>query len=198
MKIRDKIKNGLATIVLTGSSVLGTGCASNQNFSNRSDSFQDIHSRGEGVYSQFTPKQTIKQIKTPEQTQHYLDTHLKYSKGETICLDYAIAAAATLSDDGYEPIILGMTGPSGKHAVFPYVKDGKIGALGNTPRPTRFSSINSLVSSLGDYDVYFIFSMDNLYKRSEWVNGNINLKGRKVDDNTKFREVRKLEDVQFN
>jgi hypothetical protein len=96
-------------------------------------------------YSTLSWQEAIVHVQAPVQAQHYLDTHLTQSnamsgyipglvswgeRSETFrinhtkrvgrCLDYASAAAALLSDNGYPPLILEMQGNLGYHAVYLY------------------------------------------------------------------------------
>jgi len=96
-----------------------------------------------GVNKNFNPKiyarlnylKIIKLINTPQEAAYYLKTHLNFKHTETCrsfkyihqrrygqCTEYAIAAAALLSDNNYPPLILHLYYRSKKstHAFFLY------------------------------------------------------------------------------
>lgn len=102
----------------------------------------------ERPYSHLSYKEVIEQIKTPAETAHYLENQLNYlhintcrsfkyihERGYGLCAEYAIAAAALLSDNNYPPLILQVfleDYPTISHACYIYQnkKAGKWGTLG--------------------------------------------------------------------
>lgn len=102
------------------------------------------------TYAQWDYKTAIKEIKTPEQVAAYLESYLiskdtqtwysfKYvhQKQYALCAEYAFAATALLSDNGYPPLILQVyfeVKPGEKqqstHACFVYKNESKWGTLG--------------------------------------------------------------------
>ena len=89
-------------------------------------------------YSHLNWKEAVERIKTPEEAQHYLDTHFKYKEeeryesfrlnhqdGKGVCYDYSLAAAALLRDDGYPPLIFEMISDDLCHTVFIYKEEEK-------------------------------------------------------------------------
>ncbi len=153
-------------------------------------------------YSNLTWQEAIKYVQTPEQVQDYLDNHFGYdfeeaeniffipglyllgAKGETfkynhlrgkgICFDYSTVAAALLSDNGYPPLLLNMSGESGSHMVFLYRGENGFGALGYTPKPPVYPSVQDLVNNLG-FSKFKIFDIDKAYENREWVSGDMDL-----------------------
>ena len=101
------------------------------------------------AYAQWDYKTAIKEIKTPKQTAKYLETYLKCIDTQTwrsfkcihlrryaLCAEYAFAAAALLSDNGYPPLMLCVyfeekPGEKQKaHACFVYKNENRWGTLG--------------------------------------------------------------------
>ncbi len=150
-------------------------------------------------FETLTWKEAIEYVQTPEEAQGYLNTHMHYDemgifetlfgyKSETfknnhadkegVCLDYAVAAAALLHDNGYDPLLLGMQG-DGYHMVFLYkTEEGLFGALGNTPMPPTYSSVNNLVKAFKLYygkrfDKYGVLNLDQNFPNKTWINGDI-------------------------
>ena len=139
-------------------------------------------------YSKLTWQEAIEQVQTPEQAQDYLNKHLFYEESghydsfkinhsdrHGVCLDYATAAAALLSDNNYQPLILEMNdGEKYSHVVFVYKLDGEYFALGNSPLARGYLSIDGLIKGLNQkygkaYCNYFIFDLNANYK-TEWMN----------------------------
>ena len=140
-------------------------------------------------------QEAIKNIQTPEEAQEYLDKYFKYDdkdiKGETfkvnhsdktgVCLDYATAAAALLSDNNYPALMLVMGGPfrNDCHAIFLYKTEKGFGALGNTPLEARYESIENIVRGYNetymgkDYRFFFVADLDKTFLNKEWIDGNI-------------------------
>ncbi len=117
-----------------------------------------------------------------------------YTKKKGVCLDYAVCAAALLSDDGYPPLILIMRSQkeTKDHGVFLF-KDketGWFGALGNTPLFSEARSVNDLVKAFYSeqkifFDEYTIINLDNKFRYKEWINGNVDLQNMMIDKWTK-------------
>ena len=155
-------------------------------------------------YSKLTWQEAIEYIKTPKQAQSYLNNHFNYdptelgglglailsnSKGESfkenhekaegVCIDYATAAAALLSDNGYEPLILAMKGNRGAHAVFLYKESDKFGILGIDYTDPIYSTIDGVISAINEkhsqvYGKYAVANLDSNF--SNWISGdNINM-----------------------
>lgn len=113
------------------------------------------------TYAQFDYKELIKLIKTPEQAAHYLKTYLRFVDTNTwrsfkyihqrrtaICAEYAFAAAALLSDNGYPELILHMyfLGTSDTHACYIYQdrktrKWGTLGVYGESSSGAIFNNL---------------------------------------------------------
>ncbi len=162
-------------------------------------------------YSKLTWQEAITHIKTPQQAQDYLYKHFEidfeelmwsfnflgiifFTKGETfkynhtrrkgICIDYATAAAALLSDDGYPPLMLYMKceNKRDRHVVFLYKTEEGFGALGSTPEKPIHKTIEELVTALGDeYERFSIVNLDENYKNREWIDGDVDLQGHPID-----------------
>ena len=150
-------------------------------------------------FKNFSSQEIAKNIKTPEQAQFYLNNHMHYGffadkdefsqvrcsdpfkliyprsfkdiheKGKGVCIDYAIAAAALLGDDGYLPQVLFLynKGEDAGHMVFLYecrqnnrVKYATAG-LSCDPR-IKNSTIEGLVKDLG-YENYKIRAVKGEY-----------------------------------
>ena len=169
-------------------------------------------------YSKLTWQEAINHVKTPKQAQDYLYKHLDidfrelmwgfnflginfFTKGETfkynhtkrkgICIDYATAAAALLSDNGYPPLMLHMRCDSKRdmHVVFLYKTKEGFGALGMTPEKPVHKTIDSLVNALGEeYEYFSIVNLDDNYKNREWIAGDVDLQGHRIE---KWEKVKK-------
>jgi len=158
-------------------------------------------------YSKMTYQEAINYVKHPYVAQDYLDRHLirtQWHSGNTFknthkerkgaCLSYAIAAAALLSDDDYQSILLVMEGldhKTGKyygHVVFPYKSEKGFGALGNTYMPAKYSTLNDLVKAFSDEhkftpDKYLLIDLNKTFPNKEWIDSDVNLQlPRKVLD----------------
>lgn len=166
---------------------------------------------GKVDYTEMTWQEAIAYVKTPEQAQHYLNTHFEidlneyargfnilginfFTKGETfkynhtrrkgVCIDYATAAAALLSDDDYPPLLLHMKCEDKKscHVVFLYKTEEGFGALGNTPEKPVYATIDKLVTTIGEeYEYFSIVNLDENFKDKEWIDGDIDLQGYFMD-----------------
>jgi len=100
---------------------------------------------------------------------------VNHEKRRGVCIDYASMAAALVSDEGFPPLMCIMAGESGRHAVFIYRSEYGWGALGNTPLPPVYRSVDSLILSLGDFNRYMVVDLDRNYPRKEWMYGNVDM-----------------------
>lgn len=111
-----------------------------------------------------------------------------------MCLDYAVCAAALLSDNDYPPLILLMRNQkeNKRHAVFLF-KDKEtefFGALGNTPLFSEVRNVKDLVKAFYFeeemlFDEYTIVNLDDKFLERKWIDGNVDLQGAIVDKWTK-------------
>lgn len=153
----------------------------------------------EGGWGSLTYQEAIEFVKTPEQAQCYLDNYLVYDyeeaedvralkgvgesfkenheKGKGVCFDYATAAAALLSDNGYDPLLLGMKRPDKlNHMVFLYRTPKGFGCLGDTPMLPKYGSVNDLVKAFngywgGNFNEYGVLNLDSNFGREAWISG---------------------------
>lgn len=176
-------------------------------------------------YSKMTWQEAIAYVKTPNQVQDYLIRHFEidldelmlgfnlfginfFTKGETfkynhtrkkgICIDYATAAAALLSDDGYPPLLLYLKCEDSmyQHVVFLYKTTEGFGALGITPRNSIYNTLDDLVTSLGEEYKYFsVVNLDENFKNREWIDGDIDLQGYKKDKWTKVKNQKNQDGI---
>lgn len=168
-------------------------------------------------YSKLTWQEAIAYVKTPEQAKDYLDRHFEYdfdeyngfslfglfnvgTKGETfkynhtrrkgICIDYATAAAALLSDNGYQPLLLYMKRGESRHVVFLYKTEERFGGLSNNHEKPVYKTIESLVKSVRKYypyEHYALVNLDENYKNREWIDGDVDLQGARISNWTKIK-----------
>ena len=166
-------------------------------------------------YSKMTAEAVIEFVKTPAQAQHYLDTYFEYdikeasgfsmiffnvrTKGESfkqnhakrkgICIDYATAAAALLSDDGYPPLLLLLKRPKGMHACFLYRTEEGFGCLGTWEIKPLYKTVEELVISLDypKYDYYCVVNLDEQFENRQWIDGDVDLQMLRVDKWIKVR-----------
>lgn len=158
-----------------------------------------IHEPAEMDYKSMTWQEAIKAISTPRQAAHYLQNHMhqigqskddgtKYvdSDMETFeqnhkdqigdCLDYTMAAAALLSDDGYEPTMMVLKNKTESHAVFIYkTKTNKYSTIGASYIPPQYTNLDDLAlaqNALTDtgYTHYAIINLDDV-DGIRWMNG---------------------------
>lgn len=169
-------------------------------------------------YSKLTWQEAISYVKTPEQAQDYLDRYFEYdfdeyngfnlfglfnvcTKGETfkhnhtrrkgICIDYATAAAALLSDDGHPPLLLYMKRGESRHVVFVYKTGECFGALSNNSEKPVHKTIESLVKSMRQYypyKHYAIINLDENYPDREWIDGDVDLQGARINNWIEIKE----------
>jgi len=185
MAKKNQIKGScLALAVLAG--VIFQGCSLQSKLSERPVNYKFLDYKG-----------AIRKTLTPEQAQSFLDNwffydstensetsigesfKVNYKKKKGNCLDYAVCAAALLSDNQYQPSILCMAEENRGHALFVYKKDGKLGALGNTPLEAKYSTVEDLVKAMKStyrlhYSNYAIVNLDNLFPNHSWIDGDIN------------------------
>ena len=166
-------------------------------------------------YSKMTAQEVIAFVKTPAQAQHYLSNHFSYdlkeasgfnmiffnvgTKGESfkhnhakrkgICIDYAIAAAALLSDDGYPPLLLFLKRPKGMHVCFLYRTEEGFGAFGTWAIEPRYKTVEELVIDLDypKYDYYCVVNLDEQFENRQWIDGDVDLQMLRVDKWIKVR-----------
>ena len=155
--------------------------------------------------------EVIRYVKTPEQARDYLnhlkvplaEEYLKpeYNKrfssrakisntfknvhdsGKAVCLGHALSAAALLKDDGYSPVLMFLDGEgfSANHIVYPYKKNGKLGALGTTSLKPKFDSLSELKNELikkypeQKPEKYWIADLDKSFPDEKWIYGYENL-----------------------
>ena len=143
--------------------------------------------------------EAIEKIKTPIQAAVYVARSIEYNlnnddsnvegylpsfklihknaKGN--CAAGALAAAALLSDNGFEPYILGLYGNDTGHAIFIYkTKDGFFGSIGINETPDinfGYKDINELIGNLlKDYN-FTRYKIYDLSKASpDFVDNNTN------------------------
>ena len=125
----------ITSISLAGSLLLSSGCATYRTISPsliQPVTLIEIATERAIDYSKLTWQEAIEYVQTPKQAQDYLDRHFRYaddSSGESfklnhvdgvgVCIDYAINAAALLSDNNYPSLMLVMASRKGEgHAVF--------------------------------------------------------------------------------
>lgn len=146
-------------------------------------------------YSTLTWQQAIKHVRNHQEAQDYLDRHFTQVPSRTVnsfakshkdpkadCIEYAISAAALLSDNGYVPNILNLFSRKHKegHSIFLYKTDSGYGALGNSPMDPIYPSIRALIKGLNkkynrDYKLFQVVDLDKTYPKRSWINGNKNL-----------------------
>ncbi len=120
-----------------------------------------------------------------------------HTRRRGVCLDYALAAAALLSDDGYPPLILFMKQalPAGvapnmekRHAVFFYRTEQGFTALGDIPKETKYpvSSLEDLVKSFRNFNTTFgefaVVNLDDNYPDRSWISGDIDFQFPVIED----------------
>ncbi|HIG94129.1 MAG: hypothetical protein QT05_C0048G0046 [archaeon GW2011_AR13] len=153
-------------------------------------------------------EEVIKEIKTPKEATKYLTEFLSYKTdkeqyGEkNIYLSFkhihkneiddcnggALTAAALLSDDGYEPLVLTMLekggekpNPSMGHIIFIYKKENKWGTLGINPsdcQEPKYSSIEEIVQRY-NFITYFIKNIKEEYP--DYIDNDINMRQKLLD-----------------
>lgn len=85
------------------------------------------------------------------------------------CTEFALCAAALLSDNGYPPYLLGMQKGIDGHTCFLYKKDGKFRIIN---KEKGFGSIEDIVHSLG-YSNFIIIDL-NQQSKKDWMTGKEN------------------------
>lgn len=95
------------------------------------------------------------------------------------CLDYALAAAALLSDDGYTPAVLRMFDAKLKkaHAVFLYRTETGYGVLGNSPLSPTYETVPALVHALEHkyhlkFTRFHVVDVEKSFPQQQWRDGN--------------------------
>ena len=191
-KLVKNIGSKITTIALAGTLLLGSGCATYKTMS--PSLIQPVTPIERPIkrpidYSKLTWQEAIEYVQTPEQAQDYLDTHLSqvaegayesfrlnHTDRTGVCYDYAMAAAALLSDNGFPPILLELDGKNGDHSVFLYRINDSFYALGNTPVPEPSRNIVDLIKRISskygmNFDDYFIINLDENYPDRKWIDG---------------------------
>ena len=135
---------------------------------------------GEIDYNQLTSwQEAIKYIQTPEQAQIFLNKFFHYNYSEQaivplrilgiplkkgtfknnyadkkgICFDYAVVAAALLSDNGYPPLILSQWSLDYGDSSFLYKNsNGLYGAIGTHPEEPIYKTIKELAQQI-NYEI---------------------------------------------
>jgi len=143
-------------------------------------------------FSKLNYQEAIEVVRTPYEAQKYLLEHFiwdnKAGKGESfkvnhikrrgVCLDYASAAAALLSDNGYPPLILLMYSKEHGHAVFLYRTEKGFGILGKPSSPPRYKSVKELMEKginkmyQKKFTHYFVADLDESLKDRSWIYSN--------------------------
>ena len=97
------------------------------------------------LYQNMSYIEVISEVKTPEETEWHIRNYIKPRFKKRVdsfkilhqnrlgdCSEATVAAAALLSDDGYEPYYLEMMKPGSEagHAVFVYKKNQNYGSIG--------------------------------------------------------------------
>ena len=104
------------------------------------------------------------------------------------CNGGALTAAALLSDDGYEPLVLTMLekggekpNPSMGHIIFIYKKENKWGTLGINPsdcQEPKYSSIEEIVQRY-NFITYFVKNIKEEYP--DYIDNDINMREKLLD-----------------
>lgn len=143
-------------------------------------------------YSKLTWQEAIKYVQTPAQAQDYLDRHFlgdkNDSSGESFkfnhsdrrgnCVDYALSAAALLSDNNYPPLILAMGSPFKQgHMVFLYKTKEGHGSIGFVSIPPLFETVEELIREYNyvtdaDHSSFFVANLNATYPDRRWIDGN--------------------------
>jgi len=146
-------------------------------------------------YRKFSWEEAIDAVETPREAQAYLNRYMHGSddkKAESFvvnhqnrkgdCIDYAVDAAALLSDNGYTPNILRMLTAdlSTAHAVFLYRTEEGYGALGNTPVKPGHKTVESLIKEIEKktnwtFASYHVVDLDKSYPNRIWIYGDEDL-----------------------
>lgn len=149
----------------------------------------------ERKYKDKSYQEVIDIIKTPREAQDYCSYYLRYQYDKELygsedywatfnlthknragdCDDGALAAAALLQDNGYEPLILSMSSYSEGHAVYLYKKDGKYGSIGINStdyHEPKFDSLDSLVNTFRPtlfkkYEYYYVINVNDCLKQGD-------------------------------
>ncbi|MDP3918623.1 MAG: hypothetical protein Q8Q35_01820 [Nanoarchaeota archaeon] len=167
-------------------------------------------------YTVFSPEGIIRYALTPNDVQAYLDHHFtpnnfertesfvenhKDKTGNTF--DYAMAAAALLSDNGYTSNVLLLKRKNLRsEAVFIYKTDKGFGALGQTPLRAIFPTLDTLIINLNqrynkDYISYSLIDINQTYPNKEWMNSKEVLKPLRDKNLTKIKRILPLKDSEF-
>lgn len=197
--IIKKFKTKITAAALAGALLLNSACVNYQNFI-LPDSIRSVESSEKYQsydYKGMTWEEAIKSVKTPEQVFDYLQQmiiyvnendsinkgeyqsfKLNHSDGKGVCVDYAIAAAALLSDNGYPPLLLYLMGKKENHTVFLFKQNNSYYALGNTPSFEYNATIEGMIKHISSssgmkWDNYFIVDLEKEYPDREWIDGDV-------------------------
>ncbi|MCL5018786.1 MAG: hypothetical protein M1416_03435 [Candidatus Pacearchaeota archaeon] len=200
--ILKKVRTKIAACVLAGALLFNSGCMTYRN-SIPADSIPSVESSEEDtfyMYERMTSEESIKAVKTPKQVLDYFTQKMYYKnennsieKGEYqsfkanhidrkgVCFDYAMSAAALLSDNGYPPLVLILMGKPINHSVFLFKQNDSYYALGNTSTyPEKSSTIEELADKLSPqntvkskWEKYVIINLDEVYPDRKWINGDV-------------------------
>ena len=155
-------------------------------------------------YSVMDYQEVIERIDELDEVQKYLDENMTYFQdnrgrcesfranhedGVGVCIDYAVIAAALLSDnvegnminsDGQlvQCVTMMYTGDGRGHAVYVVETSEGYCALGNTPVLEPADTIEELILTIGrmtglDYTTYQLAPLDVLAPDEEWIHGEL-------------------------
>lgn len=148
-------------------------------------------------YSHLSYEEVIEKIKTPAEAAHYLEEQLSYLKiysyrsfkyiherGSGLCADYALAAAALLSDNDYPSLMLvvEVKGLSISHALYIYQdkqtkKWGTLGIMGDNSPGAIFNNLEELCVYVGmchaviitSYQIYDLSDINFIDDPGEYI-----------------------------
>jgi hypothetical protein len=185
--------NGLKKLIISSFLALNIGCHTKKIIESMAI-VTPQRVKGIASYQNMTHREVIAKINNPKDVQLYFDHFMAYEKtngNRTFrhfhevrkgdCSEYAIAAAALLSDDGYDPIILRLhpytnfSGPP--HAIFLYRTPEGYGALGNTSMDPVYPSVRELVFDMRNkHDGHrynpvstIAINLDDKFDRGAWI-----------------------------
>jgi hypothetical protein len=202
------IRRKITAVTLAGTLLLSPGCDTYKTISQnliQSVTPIEIPIKRSIDYSKLTWQEAIGYVQTPEQAQDYLDNYLQqfregrydsfkvnHTDRKALCLGYAIAAAALLSDNGYPATILELD-PAREmdHAVFLYKSEGKFFALGNTPLTKGYRSISDLAKGFQEehnfnFKTFIIFNLNENYG-NQWLNGEEPINTKRISGSNQIR-----------
>ena len=193
-KLVKNIGRKITSVALAGSLLLSLGCATYKTIS--PNLIQVVTPMKRPIqrpidYTKLTWQEAIEFVQTPEQAQDYLDRYFSFDEddvGETFalnhadrrgtCIDYAISAAALLSDNNYPSLMLAMGSAFREgHAVFLYRTESGYGAIGTSPLDPKYRTVEELVRGYNlryndDFSSFFIADLNATYPNHGWINEN--------------------------